>query len=160
MLKPLANMTLLALALARALLPAPARAQEGKAIRVGAGGDYVTLAEALAVARPGATLEILPGVQTGHWTIGVSVALTSGGSAAVQVVGNSVALVDPTTHDEFRLTIAYERTERRGPVFERLREDVDAIAALTGMTGVFTLKGADVYRVVALDEVAGLRGES
>ena len=33
----------------------------------------------------------------------------------------SVLLMDPVTYDQYRLTIAYERTERRGPVFERLR---------------------------------------
>ena len=43
---------------------------------------------------------------------------------------------------------AYERTERRGPLFEQLRRDIDAIAALTGMQDVFKLRSADVYRVV------------
>ncbi len=32
------------------------------------------------------------------------------------------------------MMLVYERTERRGPVFERLRRDVDAIAAITGST--------------------------
>ena len=30
--------------------------------------------------------------------------------------------MDPVTYDQYRLTIVYERTERRGPVFERLRD--------------------------------------
>ncbi len=62
-------------------------------------------------------------------------------------------LIDPATHDEYRLTIIYERTERRGPVFERLREDVDAVAALTGMTDVFRLRAADIYRIMHIDHV-------
>src|SRR5437660_11926446 len=33
----------------------------------------------------------------------------------------SMLLIDPTTYDQYRLTLAYERTERRGPVFEQLR---------------------------------------
>ena len=45
------------------------------------------------------------------------------------------------------MMLVYERTERRGPVFERLRRDIDAIAALTGMAGVFKLRSADIYRV-------------
>jgi adenylate cyclase len=63
----------------------------------------------------------------------------------------SVLLLDPTTYDQFRLTVAYERTERRGPVFERLRADVDALAAMGGMMDVFKLRAADIYRVVDID---------
>jgi adenylate cyclase len=59
-------------------------------------------------------------------------------------------LVDPENHDEYRLELLYERTERRGQVFEKLRADVDAIAALTGMQDVFKLRAADIYRVLDL----------
>ncbi|HEU5308404.1 MAG TPA: pyridoxamine 5'-phosphate oxidase family protein [Acidimicrobiia bacterium] len=64
-----------------------------------------------------------------------------------------VIVIDPVTYDSFRLMLQYERTERRGPIFERLRRDVDAIAALTGMEGVFKLRSADVYRVLELELV-------
>lgn len=64
-----------------------------------------------------------------------------------------VVVIDPTTYDSYRLLVQYERTERRGPLFERLRRDVDAIAALTGMEGVFKLRSADVYRVLELERV-------
>ncbi len=46
----------------------------------------------------------------------------------------------------------YERTERRGPLFDKLSRDIDAIAALTGMTDVFKLKSADVYRVIEIEQ--------
>lgn len=62
----------------------------------------------------------------------------------------SVVVIDPVDYDSYRLTLVYERTERRGPVFDRLHRDIEAVAAMTGMTGVFTLKSADVYRVVEL----------
>jgi adenylate cyclase len=65
----------------------------------------------------------------------------------------SLLVVDPSTYDEFRLTLVYERTDRRGPVFERLRADVDAIAALQGMQDVFKLRAADIYRVVEVEQV-------
>ena len=65
----------------------------------------------------------------------------------------SVLLIDPLTYDQFRLTLAYERTERRGPLFEKLREDVAAVAALQGMEGVFKLRAADIYRVVELEQI-------
>ena len=51
------------------------------------------------------------------------------------------------------MLLVYERTERRGPLFERMRRDVDAIAALTGMEGVFKLRSADIYRVLELEPV-------
>ena len=66
-----------------------------------------------------------------------------------------VLLIDPTTYDEHRLVLAYERTERRGPVFERLRADVDALAALEGMQDVFHLRAADIYRVLHIERVVG-----
>lgn len=65
----------------------------------------------------------------------------------------SVLLIDPTTFDQYRLAVVYERTERRGPLFDRLGADVDAVAALSGMTDVFRLRAADIYRVVAIDRV-------
>lgn len=69
----------------------------------------------------------------------------------------SVLVVDPDTCDEFRLTLVYERTDRRGPVFERLREDVEIVAAMTGMQGVFKLRAADVYRVIHIEQMRGDR---
>ena len=65
----------------------------------------------------------------------------------------SVLVIDPTTFDQFRLSLVYERTERRGPVFERLRDDVELTAALTGMQDVFKLRAADIYRVVHVERV-------
>ena len=64
-----------------------------------------------------------------------------------------VVVVDPLTYDSYRMMLVYERTERRGPIFERLRRDVDAIAALTGMAGVFKLRSADIDRVVEVEQV-------
>ena len=61
----------------------------------------------------------------------------------------SVLLVDPINYRQFRLTLVYERTERRGPIFEQLRDDVDAVAAVSGMQDVFKLRAADIYRVTA-----------
>ena len=57
------------------------------------------------------------------------------------------------SYSQFRLHLAYERTERRGPVFERLRGDIEALAALVGMQGVFKLQAADIYRVIDIEAV-------
>ena len=65
----------------------------------------------------------------------------------------SLLLIDPLTHDEFRLSVVFERTERRGHVFERLRADVDAVAAMMGLQDVFRLRAADIFRVVDVEQV-------
>lgn len=65
----------------------------------------------------------------------------------------SLLLMDPITHDEYRLALVYERTERRGPVFERLKKDIDALAALEGMQDVYRLRAADVFRVVDIAQI-------
>jgi predicted pyridoxine 5'-phosphate oxidase superfamily flavin-nucleotide-binding protein len=66
-------------------------------------------------------------------------------------------LVDPTTHDEYRLSLVYERTDRRGHVFNRLRADVDALSALVGMQDVFRLRAADIFRVVDMEQTVCMR---
>ena len=76
-------------------------------------------------------------------------------------------LCDPHTHDEYRLTLQYERTDRRGHVFDRLRADIESLAALVGMQDVFRLRAADIFRVLAIESVphkthaadAGFRSE-
>jgi adenylate cyclase len=64
-----------------------------------------------------------------------------------------VCVVDPHTYDSYKLVVQYERREVRGPLFDKMRRDIDAIAALTGMEGVFKLRSADVYRVISIELV-------
>jgi adenylate cyclase len=66
----------------------------------------------------------------------------------------SLLLLDPLTYSQYRLTLVYERTDRRGLIFERLRDDVEALAAVVGMQDVFKLRAADVYRVTDIETVA------
>ncbi len=61
---------------------------------------------------------------------------------------------DPVTAVQYRMDAEYVRTEHEGPTFERLRVTLDAVASQTGMTGIFTLHGADIYRVRAVEELA------
>jgi nitrous oxidase accessory protein len=75
MLKRLSKTYLLALALVL-LIPIRASAHDGNTLHVGPGGDYATLTEALAFARPDMTIELLPGTYTGQWTISLPLTLT------------------------------------------------------------------------------------
>lgn len=82
---------ILLLALLAALLPSPARAA-GHAIMVGPGGDYARLADALAAAPAGATIELLPGVQQGQWTIARPVTLRGRHGAVLDGAGSGTLL--------------------------------------------------------------------
>jgi predicted pyridoxine 5'-phosphate oxidase superfamily flavin-nucleotide-binding protein len=64
-----------------------------------------------------------------------------------------IQLVHPDTHAEFRIWVTFERTERQGPVFDRMRNELSMIAALTRMQDVFRLAAADIYRVERIDQV-------
>jgi hypothetical protein len=58
-----------------------------------------------------------------------------------------VRVVDPETLHDFVLDLSYLHTETEGPVFERMRANLDAVASQTGMGEAFRLRGVDVYRV-------------
>ena len=64
-------------------------------------------------------------------------------------------LIHPQTAAMYRLTLHYLRTEVEGPLFERMRAKLAGIASHTGMSGVFRLKGSDVYRVETVEPVPG-----
>jgi predicted pyridoxine 5'-phosphate oxidase superfamily flavin-nucleotide-binding protein len=70
----------------------------------------------------------------------------------------SLVVMDALAFADYRLTLRYARTEHEGPVFEALRDDVDAVAAMSGMQDVFQLRSADIYRVVHVEAVPGRRG--
>jgi hypothetical protein len=57
------------------------------------------------------------------------------------------------------LQVRYEHSETEGPVFDRMDMQIEAIASATGMTGIFKLKAADIYRVQSVRKVA-FRAES
>jgi hypothetical protein len=62
-----------------------------------------------------------------------------------------VLVIDPHDYAEYRLMLRYERSERRGKLFDRIERDIEAIAALCGMQGVFKLRGVDIYRVLEIE---------
>ena len=64
-----------------------------------------------------------------------------------------MVLVDPVSGVSYHLDIEYLRTETEGPLFERMKAKLAGIASHTGMTGVFKLRGSDIYRVHAIAKV-------
>jgi len=62
----------------------------------------------------------------------------------------AVWLISPVTFDSWDLEVEFERSETSGPVFEAMDMQIEAIASMAGMKGIFKLKAADVYRVVSV----------
>lgn len=60
-----------------------------------------------------------------------------------------VGLVEPDTGRMFLVDLEYTHTESEGPLFERMRTHLDAVAAQHGMANVFKLKGVDICRVLS-----------
>jgi adenylate cyclase len=66
-----------------------------------------------------------------------------------------VLVVEPATFRQFQLDLLYEATLSEGPVFERLRVNLDAVASQIGMSHIFSLQGADIFQVLDCRAVAG-----
>ena len=58
-----------------------------------------------------------------------------------------VHIINPETFDSWDLELEYDHSETSGPVFEAMDMRIEAIASMTGMTGIFKLRAADIYRV-------------
>ncbi|MGE0314029.1 MAG: pyridoxamine 5'-phosphate oxidase family protein [Lautropia sp.] len=55
----------------------------------------------------------------------------------------------------YRMTLHYLRTEKSGPLFERMKAHLEGIASHTGMAGVFRLLGSDIYEVLDVEATPG-----
>jgi hypothetical protein len=69
----------------------------------------------------------------------------------------TLVVAHPETATQYKLAVQYLRTESSGPLFECMKAKLAGIASHAGMTGVFRLRGADVYRVDSVAEIAGTR---
>lgn len=82
------------------------------------------------------------------------------GKTAANIAENpraGVLVTDSQTYETFHLDLQFERTETSGPIFDTLRTNIETIASLMHMEDVFALRGADIYRVVAVQTVSSGR---
>src|SRR6266852_4305946 len=66
-----------------------------------------------------------------------------------------VWVISPEAFDTWDLELEFDHAETSGPVFEALDMQIEAIASLVGMKGIFKLRSADIYRVVAVVKTVG-----
>ena len=48
----------------------------------------------------------------------------------------------------------FDHSETDGDLFDEMDMKLEAIASMTGMSGIFKLMGADVYKVISLNQLA------
>ena len=67
---------------------------------------------------------------------------------------HAVALiVSPEDFSTYNFSITYDRTESEGPLFDEMDMKLEAIASMTGMSGIFKLLGADIYKVDSIEQI-------
>lgn len=64
-----------------------------------------------------------------------------------------VGLGDYEHQADWVLDLEFVRSETEGPVFEAMDMQIEAIASMTGMSGIFKLRAADIYRVISAEKV-------
>jgi hypothetical protein len=64
-----------------------------------------------------------------------------------------IRCMDPATGDRWVIQGRFVRRETEGPLFERMDMQLEAVASMTGMTGVFKLRGADLYEVLHVERM-------
>ncbi len=56
----------------------------------------------------------------------------------------------PESFQEWHLEMQYDHSESEGPLFDDMDMKLEAIASMTGMSGIFKLRAADVYKVLSV----------
>jgi hypothetical protein len=61
-----------------------------------------------------------------------------------------VWVISPQTLDTWDLDVEFDHAETSGPIFDALDMQIEAIASIVGLKGIFKLRSADIYRVLAV----------
>jgi hypothetical protein len=61
-----------------------------------------------------------------------------------------VWVISPETFESWDLEVEFDHAETSGPVFDALDMQIEAIASIVGLKGIFKLRSADIYRVLSV----------
>jgi hypothetical protein len=61
-----------------------------------------------------------------------------------------VIVRDGQNFQEWHIEIQYDHSEESGRIFDAMDVELEAIASMTGMSGIFKLRAADIYRVLSV----------
>jgi uncharacterized protein len=64
-----------------------------------------------------------------------------------------VCVFDIRGRTHWVLQLEFQRSETEGPIFDAMDTQIEAIASMTGMSGIFKLRAADVYRVLSVERL-------
>ena len=64
-----------------------------------------------------------------------------------------VCVSDIAGQVDWILQLAFQRSETEGAIFEAMDMQIEAIASATGMSGIFKLRAADIYRVLSVERL-------
>ena len=64
-----------------------------------------------------------------------------------------VCVFDIAGQSHWALQLQFERSDTTGPVFDAMDMQIEAIASMTGMSGIFKLRAADIYRVRSVERI-------
>jgi hypothetical protein len=62
----------------------------------------------------------------------------------------AVTVWSPANFGEWLLEARFDHAETEGPVFDAIDMQIEAIASMSGLTGIFKLKAADIYEVLSV----------
>ena len=63
-----------------------------------------------------------------------------------------VGMTDYVAGADWVLDLEFQGSETSGPVFDAMDMQIEAIASATGMSGIFKLRAADIYRVISAEK--------
>src|SRR4030095_11350237 len=69
----------------------------------------------------------------------------------------AVWLIHPESFATWDLELEFDHSETSGPIFDAMDMQIEAIASMVGMKGIFKLRAADIFRVVSVARTSGER---
>ena len=62
-------------------------------------------------------------------------------------------IVNPDSCKTWKLNLAFSHSETEGQIFESMRAQLEAIASMMGMEDVFSLKAAEIFKILSIDNI-------